>query len=139
MTDIIADAISEISSGPDGLSDKPQLPRDTVTFEMPYVLCEPVLRKREKNFDVVLQSLNAAEELKAGKRAESPHELGTGLAKASLHKVDDTFVTELNRDVIWDMLGMKGRAAVLQIYAQHIGASADSEAMEETVKNVRVG
>lgn len=106
--------IARLPKDRDALAGGSLIKRRRVSFVMDGSACAPGFFADESgeymDFEVTLQSLDHAEEINAYKTAKSQGQIAMELAKHMLCEIEGEPITEETRDLIWEGMGMRGRA-----------------------------
>jgi hypothetical protein len=104
--------------------NKPSPMQRFASFVMDHTEC--VSENLDRDFELTLATLNATTELRAARAAQGdPASMAYELAKQSMYAVDGARLGEAQRQWLWEALGPKGRALVVQMF-QTIGAPDDN-------------
>ena len=121
----LEDAMEATTSNEPGAAP-PTMHREC-TFRVDHNVCSP--NTFREDFKLTLRSLSSKQETRAVKGVSEPIEVGTALAKASLHALNGTPLKGKDeKDWLWDHLAPGGRQITIGMYS-NIGM-----ATEESVK-----
>jgi hypothetical protein len=115
----------------------PALPRRKATFVVSKDICLP--DAFEDDFELTLHSLTAAEEMRAAKGVTDPLAAGYAMGKMSMCALNgDLLKNDLQREMVWELIGSTGRQLVLSMYNRYVSGSEGEDAEGKAHATVRV-
>lgn len=107
-----------------GGGDK-KIKRRTAEVEIPKSICEP--GAFDEDILVGIEGLSSAEELESYRKATDGTVAGLEMARRSLRTLNRQPMRSHQRDLLWEVLGMAGRAFVMNAYMTECSGAASAD------------